>query len=340
MWPDGLKTLAEQLRIRVQFGPEFLGDPGAIKVGLTPRQLVYEESPHQLWCYPGQLAKNQPILLVYSLINRPYIFDLRPGRSLIEFLCQSGFDVYLLDWGLPLPENSRESLADLIGGTMARCVRKILRQHRCESLSILGYCMGGTFAALYAGLHPERVSQLTLLTTPLGPDGLLQNIAHKVDWHALGQGQPLISGRQLKQLFNAIRPAGALKKERDFWKNQHDPTFLDHFLPVEKWSNETPDIPSQAFVEFLQLCFQDNLMTTGKPFLVGNMDIDLSRVTCPVFAVAAEHDWIIPASSLASIKQALPNAKHTSYLIPGGHIGLVVGKQAGQLWQTLRNELQ
>ena len=147
-----LQTVSEQLRIRLQYGPEFIGDLAQIEVGLTPRHAIYSEGPHRLYCYPGQQAQNQPILLIYSLINRPYIFDLRPGRSLIEYLSAEGYDVYLLDWGDPTPDLGLVTLGELTGGTLRRCVRKILRRHRLQQIPVLGYCMGATFATLYAAL--------------------------------------------------------------------------------------------------------------------------------------------------------------------------------------------
>lgn len=331
-----LQTLSEQIRIRLQYGPEFIGDMEQIEVGLTPRTCVYEEGPHRLYCYPGQKAQNRPILLVYSLINRPYIFDLRPGRSLIEFLCAEGYDVYLLDWGDPTPDLGLATLGDLVAGTLKRSVYRVLRRHRIKQIPILGYCMGATFATLYAALEPERVERLILLTPILGNDsgGVLQNIVqHQSLSPDLMEGQ-LISGRQLKLFFNAIRPVQVLKKERDFWKNYDQDTFMEHFLPVEKWSNDTPDLPGKAFQELIYLCIKQDALRKG-PLNLDNHELNCQRITCPVLAVVAKHDWIIPVSSLETCAAVLPNAVYTPYLLKGGHIGLVVGRSAGVLWKDL-----
>jgi polyhydroxyalkanoate synthase subunit PhaC len=331
-----LQTLAEQARIRLQYGPEFIGDLESIEVGLTPRTCIYQEGPHSLYCYPGQAEQNTPILLVYSLINRPYIFDLRPGRSLIEFLCAQGFDVYLLDWGDPTPDLGSASLGDLVTGTLKRCVRKILRIHKREKLSILGYCMGATFATLYAGLEPERVERLVLLTPILGNDagGTLQNIvSHQSLPPALLDGQ-LMSGRQLKLFFNSVRPVQVLKKERDFWQNYDQEVFLEHFLPVEKWSNDTPDLPGKAFQELMNLCIKEDALRKGTVTL-NAQTIDCRKITCQVLAVVAKHDWIIPVSSLDTCAEVLSQSDYRPYTLNGGHIGLVVGRAASTLWKDL-----
>lgn len=332
-----LQTLAEQARIRLTYGPEFIGDLEAIPVGMTPRSLVYEETPHRLYHYPCATGNGTPLLMVYSLINRPYIFDLRPGRSLIEYLTQNGFDVYLLDWSDPTPEMGLVTLADLVAGTLRRCVRFILRRHKQPQLHLLGYCMGATFATLYAGMEPEKVSRLALLTPILGddPDGTLQTIVHHQNLPTGLLDSQIISGRQLKLFFNAVRPAQVIKKERDFWQNFDQDNYLEHFLPVEKWSNDCPDVPGRAFQEVTDLCIKQNQLVKG-PFHLGPHAINTHAITCPVLGVVAKHDWIIPQGSLETCAKALPNAQYTPYMLSGGHIGLVVGRAAGQLWGDLK----
>lgn len=332
-----LTTLQEQLRIRLQYGPEFIGDLEKIEVGMTPRACVYTEGPHGLWHYPAQGENSLgPVMLVYSLINRPYIFDLRPGRSLIEFLCKQGYDVFLLDWGDPTPEMGLTTLSELITGVMRRCVRRVQRLSKRTKIPLLGYCMGASFTALYAAYRPEDVERMILLTPILGNDGdgQLQRIAAHQE---LGKGlldAQIVSGRQLKWFFNAVKPAGVLKKERDFWQNYDSETFLEHFLPVEKWSNDTPDLPGKAFQEFIELVIRQDALKTGIVSLDGHL-ADFSRVTFPVLAVVARHDWIIPSSSLKSCAEVLSAAQFTPYMLNGGHIGLVVGRSAGVLWQDL-----
>lgn len=335
-------TLREQARIRLQYGPEFIGDLEAIEVGLTPHSTVYSEGCQHLYHYPAQHAEKQgPILLVYSLINRPYIFDLRPGRSLIEYLCQQGYDVYLLDWGDPPPEMGFATLGELITGTLRRCVRKIQRRHKVKAIRVLGYCMGATFATLYAGYRPQDIERLILLTPMLGNDGegQLQKISAHQELSPDLMTAQLINGRELKLFFNAVKPAGVFKKERDFWQNYDSQTFLDHFLPVEKWSNDTPNLPGRAFQEFIQLVIKEDALKQDSVML-DDQEIHLDQIHCPVLAVVAKHDWIIPRSSLKTCGTVLKAADYTPYMLNGGHIGLVVGRSAGLLWKDLKAFLQ
>ena len=100
-----------------------------------------------------------PILLVYALINKPYILDLTKGSSLVEYLVNRGFDVYLLDWGTPGYEDKNMKLDDYIMDYIPRAVQKVLRKSKADEVSILGYCMGGTMTSIFAALHPESTNQ-------------------------------------------------------------------------------------------------------------------------------------------------------------------------------------
>ncbi len=261
-----LNTIKEQLQIRLKYGFEFIGDIEKIETGFSKKSVALSERYHKLYFYESKKENPQPLLLIYSLINRPYIFDLVKGRSLIEFLCENGFDVYLLDWGNPTPEASFITLEEMVFGTIHRSVKYIQKKYNLKKIDMLGYCMGGTFASLYVGKHVNEINKLTLLTPSLGNDegGTLQKIAHFIDWESKIDSSGIISGRFLKLFFNSIRPSAMVKKEKDFWKNHDKEDYLKHFLPVEKWSNDTPNIPGRAFTEFLELCFRKDSLKSGK----------------------------------------------------------------------------
>ena len=98
---------------------------------------------------------------MFALINRPEIFDLRPGNSFVEFLLGEGFDVFLVDWGVPDEEDCRH------GARRVRLRRAALGGPRDaarrgeEELTLLGWCIGGTLCAMYCALHPRRARSAT-----------------------------------------------------------------------------------------------------------------------------------------------------------------------------------
>src|SRR3954468_13523068 len=134
--------------------------------GQTPKEVVWTKNKARLYRYEPSAEKKHPvpILMVYALINRPYVLDLLPGNSFIEYLVGKGFDVYLLDWGIPGDEDKDMDLENYILDYLPRAVKKVLRTSGVEELTLLGYCMGGTMSAIYASLFPEHVKNLILLT--------------------------------------------------------------------------------------------------------------------------------------------------------------------------------
>ena len=116
-----------------------------------------------------------PVLLVFALINRPEIFDLRPGNSFIEFLLDEGYDVFLVDWGEPDEEDADMGLAEFVCDELHwadprdAALRRRGRADRC-----VGWCIGGTLSAMYCALNPDGpVRNAMLLTTPIDPSDSL-----------------------------------------------------------------------------------------------------------------------------------------------------------------------
>ncbi len=110
-----------------------------------------------------------PILMIYALINKPYILDLYPGNSLIEYLTNKGHDVYLLDWGEAGYEDRHNKLEDYILDYIPRAAKKVLKHSGAKEISMFGYCMGGTMTAIFTALYNKvlPIRNLLLLTTPI-----------------------------------------------------------------------------------------------------------------------------------------------------------------------------
>src|SRR5215207_1864580 len=97
--------------------------------GQTPKEVVWTKNKARLYRYAPSAEKKYPvpILMVYALINRPYVLDLLPGNSFIEYLVDQGFDVYLLDWGIPGEEDKDMDFENYVLDYMPRAVKKVLK---------------------------------------------------------------------------------------------------------------------------------------------------------------------------------------------------------------------
>jgi polyhydroxyalkanoate synthase len=104
-----------RLKVRARNGLRQMGGVATGPVAVTPKSPVWQRDNVVLYRYESNTrAREAPILLVMSLITKPYVFDLRPGSSLVADLLGAGFDVYLLDWGIPGPADAYNSLRDLL----------------------------------------------------------------------------------------------------------------------------------------------------------------------------------------------------------------------------------
>ncbi|MGH2886519.1 MAG: alpha/beta fold hydrolase [Solirubrobacteraceae bacterium] len=128
-------------------------------VGVTPKEVVWTHRETTLYRYRSSKRRYAvPLLLVFALINRPDIFDLRPGGSLVEYLLEEGFDVFLVDWGYPDEEDADMGLAEFVCDELDWAVRETLRAAGAEQLTLMGWCIGATLCAMYCGLDRGAAS--------------------------------------------------------------------------------------------------------------------------------------------------------------------------------------
>lgn len=163
---------------RMSHFPMLLEQARRVRKGVTPSEVVYEEDRLKLLHYipQGEPRYRTPLVFIYALVNRPYILDLKKGRSVIANFVERGFDTYLVDWGVPLNADRHLTLDDYINGYMVNVMDFLRERTGADKLNVLGYCMGGTMSAMFAALHPDRVKNLTLLAAPIDfatRDGLL-----------------------------------------------------------------------------------------------------------------------------------------------------------------------
>ena len=135
-----------------------LNDPEP-RVGHSPRNEVWKKNKSVLWYYPAMQKKYEiPLFFVYSLFNKPYILDIAPKTSVIEGLTNMGYEVYLLDWGSPGYEDKKIGLDTYIEKYLTTAVKRALRHSGADEITLVGYCLGGTIASIYASIA-EKANQ-------------------------------------------------------------------------------------------------------------------------------------------------------------------------------------
>src|SRR3954452_3227269 len=142
------------------------------KIAQTPKALIWTLNKAKLYRYipvvPAEQCHRIPLLLVFAIMNRPYALDLRPGHSFVEYMLRHGYDLYLLDWGAPGPEDRDLRFDDYTLEYLPRAIRKVKSVSGSDEFSMLGWCLGALITTLYGSLRPDDgLRNLLLLTAPL-----------------------------------------------------------------------------------------------------------------------------------------------------------------------------
>ncbi len=329
-----------------------LCSPWRVTVGRTPAEIVYREGKVRLLRYVPQVTPTCPtsLVLVYALVNRPYILDLLPGRSIVEHFLKGGLEVYLIDWGVPDQAERWLTLADYIAGYLHRCVEQVKARSGAKAVSLFGYCQGGTFAAIYTALYPESVRNLLLLAAPIdfGAEGGLLEFWSKKDFlnvdklvDTFGNIPPWL----LSSTFVMVRPLYYLldKYVRFAWsvlENQADDASVEEFLAIEKWLADGIPHPGEVFREFVKGCYQENRLIRNE-LKIGSHIVDLRRITCAVCNIVPMEDHVIPPQSSLAFNTIIASQDEGCILFPATHLGASVGSRAaGELWPRVVGWLQ
>jgi polyhydroxyalkanoate synthase len=310
------------------------------QVGTTPHDVVFQIGSLRLLRYRRETPARhaEPLLLCYALINRPYILDLQPDKSIVARYLAEGFDVYLIDWGVPTAADRGLGLEDYVCGRLQAVVDFILSAHRRDRLHLLGYCMGGTLATLFTALAPERVSTLTLLAAPIAfadRESLLNVWADKqyFDADAFVDSHGNCPAWFLQGCFLAMKPVqNVLEKGVALFEVLGEGQALSGYVAMERWINDNIPIAGQTFREFVVKLYQGDELVQGRLHL-GARRIDLGRIACPVLLLTAGKDHLVAPASTEGIRPHIASADVSSVKIDAGHVGLVVGGKAqGVLW--------
>ncbi|PCR90458.1 class III poly(R)-hydroxyalkanoic acid synthase subunit PhaC [Natrinema ejinorense] len=333
---EATADLAEKTRV----APERTETFENVEVGATPSEVVYEENKLELLHYEPMTEEQHdiPILIVYALINKPYILDLQPDRSVVQTLLEAGFDVYLIDWGEPSKLDRSLSLDDYVNRYIDNCVDVVRERSGQDSINILGYCMGGTKSAMYASLYPEKVENLALMAAGLcftGDGGVLELWGGEeyYDPDRVTDTFDNVPAEFLDVGFALMDPvANNVTKYVRFYDNVEDEDFVENFARMERWLDEGIDVAGEAYEEFIRDIYQDNKLYENELYL-GGEHVDLTNIDMPVLQIVAEYDHLIPPAASKPFNDVIASDDTEILEFATGHIGMSVSSRShAELW--------
>ncbi|MFN9673421.1 MAG: class III poly(R)-hydroxyalkanoic acid synthase subunit PhaC, partial [Microcystis sp.] len=274
-----------------------------IQCGVSEKEAVYREDKIILYHFKPVVEKpfEIPLLMVYALVNRPYMVDLQEGRSLVANLLKLGLDIYLIDWGYPTRSDRWLTLDDYINDYVDNCVDFIRQSHHLDKINLLGICQGGTFSLCYSSLYPDKIKNLVTMVTPvdfyqtetlLNMRGGCSLGSEALDIDLMVDTMGNIPGDFLNLEFLELKPLQlGYQKYLDFPDIMEDESKLVNFLRMEKWIFDSPDKSGESYRQFLKDFYQQNKLIKGEVML-GDKRVDLHNLTMPILNLYADKDHL------------------------------------------------
>jgi len=308
-------------------------------IAQTPKDLVWALNKAKLYRYrpvvDAARRHRVPLLLIFAIMNRPSILDLRPGHSFVEFMLSRGYDVYLLDWGAPGYEDRHLKLDDYAMDYLPRAIRKVKAIAGVEEFSMLGWCIGAILTTIYAALRPDDgLRNLLLLTAPLDfsnrngvtfarwTDERYFNVDLILDAFGNMPGEMIDYGaKALKPVENYITNYCKL------WDNLDDPRVVESWHAMNTWVTDNIPMAGAAYRQLIVELYRHNRLIRNELVVCGER-VDLGRMRANLLTVIAEGDHITPPCQSETLLEKTGSGDKEAYRIPGGHIGIMAGSRA------------
>ena len=333
---EDLDHSGELLRIRQT-------DMSAFEVGknlaVTPGKVVYQNELMQLIQYTPTTGTVHeiPMLIVPPWINKFYILDLTPPKSFIKWLVDQGFTVFVISWVNPDEQLASKTFEDYMRQGVLEATRVVLCITEQPHTNALGYCVGGTLLACtlayMAATNDHRINSATLFTaqTDFTKAGDLLVFIDDEQLKALEDlmaEKGFLDGARMAAVFNALRPKDLI------W-----PYVVNNYLLGKQpfpfdllyWNSDSTRMPPANHSFYLREFYMKNTLAQGLLKLNG-VTLDLSKVTVPIYDVAAKEDHIAPAQSVLNGTKLFGGP--VRFILAGsGHIAGVINPPAKKKYQ-------
>lgn len=317
------------------------------KLGLAPQETPFRVAlvkPGVMLKKYGACSTDGPILVIVGApLKRPYIWDLQPQSSVVQHCLRHDLQVYLIEWTPPGQAEQNFGLADYADRLILDCLDTIKAQTGQERVFLTGHSLGGTLAALFSALHPERIQGLILAGAPVhfGSDvGLLGPVmaaVPKATWLTMLLGN--IPGSLLSLSGFAVAPfTFGWERWLDWLKIVHDHQARQTFLRIERWTYDETPIAKRLFEEVIEQLYREDSFMRGT-LRVNGKRIAPELVETPLLCIVDPRCPIVPPESMLPFQEAI-SSDDTNLLWYRGdtgvsiqHIGMLVGHEAHrQLW--------
>ncbi|UCV14312.1 PHA/PHB synthase family protein [Quatrionicoccus australiensis] len=319
-------------------------EPDAFTVGkdlaTTPGKVVFRNRLVELIHYAPTTDKVRamPIVITTPWINKFYILDLNPKKSLVKYLTDQGFSVFITSWKNPGPELADVRLDDYLLEGVNEAVRVACEFCKVPQVHLVGYCIGGTLVSTYMAWANKRfgadkvpVAHWTLFTTltDFSHPGDIDVFIDEACIGALEESMAkkgYLDGNEMATSFRLLRSNSLIWS---YWVNSY---LLGEKLPpfdVLFWNVDSTRMPQAMHSYYLHEMYLENNLIKRDKLTIAGESIDLDRIVQPLYAVTAEDDHIAPWKQCYRIRKYVNVKAPVRFVLStSGHILGIVNPPA------------
>ncbi len=333
---DRVRRDVERNALRARNGIKVIAGAGKPPTGLTPKDTVWEEDRAVVWRYRSdRVTQGPPLLIVFSLVSKSYILDLVPGNSFVEHLRDDGFDVFLVDWGLPTERDSRNGLEDYAERYLPSIIDRVCEVSGSPDVNLIGYCFGGLLTLMAAAADPDLpLASLTTIATPVdfSDAGVLTDALKRGDLtvdEALdddGNVPPHV----LLQYFRLMKPTAELAQYAALIDRLWDEDTVHAHQLLTGWATDHVPFPGRTAKQVVEMLMRENALINDTLRLSGR-PVSFRDIRIPFLNVVAARDHVVPPAWARPGLGLVGSEDKQELLLDAGHIGLAVGRKAHQV---------
>ncbi len=327
----------DRTRMRARNGIRVVTGVYSPRVDSTPRDRVWTLDKVSVWRYRSDRRRfSPPVVLFLGLVARSYVFDLRPESSYVARLRDAGFDVYLIDWGVPNEADAELTFDYYVDEYLVRALEAIRTDSGHPEVTAIAYCMGAAMALLLLGSGREvHVRQLVAITPPVDfrhLSALTQPVADgRIEPDDLIDPDTGLVPAELITAFTRMRqPTGELRQYINLWDNLwRDEEQVEGMLAVSRWAGDNVPASGQVVRQVVADFLRGNALYENRARIAGR-PVRLSAITIPVLIVTAEQDEAVPPGCSRPLAGMLGSSDVEELRVPGGHVGLILGRHGSK----------
>jgi polyhydroxyalkanoate synthase subunit PhaC len=328
---DRLRRDVERNALRARNGLKHLSGVGRAPVGVSPKDVVWERDKVQLYRYRSdRRTVTPPLLLIMSLVSKPYVLDLRPGNSFVESLIGRGFDVFMLDWGSPDAAESANTFETYCDEYMPFACAAALRTSHAAELHVFGYCFGGVLSLMFAAGHPELpLRSLSIMATPIdfGPmGGMIQLLRDpRTDIGTLLDETGNVPAATMLRGVSMTKVTGDLSTYASLLASLDKSDYVAAHEAMHGWAHDHIPFPGACFRQMVEWIVRENRLAENR-VVTSRGALDFTSIACPVMNAVGTSDHIVPIESNRPVLDIVPHVDDLAF--DAGHVGLILGRRA------------